>query len=206
MRKFIPVLLAWGLVASMLADNYKILQMNTPSVNIGSKICKKGDVFSSDDSIVWSQEEQAFKAQNLQTKEICLFSEPAFKVKGSKTISEYYLKTNHLSVRATGLSLSELSEYLEKHTFYMLDTIRIESPVPLDSTRNYYIQYDSCEKEEKHNLQSEGNSFIILRSQLLSCDSSKERIVSVYFTCKGIEEDYLITDAMKIVVLPLLLK
>lgn len=206
MRKAISTLLALGVATSMLADDYKILQMNTSTIQIGSRICKTGDTFSDDSTIVWTRQKQALKAQNVQSKEIHLFVEPEFHAKNYKTVKDYYLKTNHLSTRATGLSLEELTEYLNSKTFYLLDTTRIESPIPLDSTRNYYLVYDSCEKGEKHQLKSESNSFLILRSQLLSCDSSKERVVSILFTCKGVDEDYLLTDSMKIVILPLFLK
>ncbi len=45
-----------------------------------------------------------------------LFTEPEFKSKNSKSVKEYYIKTNHLSSRI-GPSLSELSEELN-NTFY----------------------------------------------------------------------------------------
>ena len=205
MKKTFLTMLAMGIALSLFADDYKILQMNTSFVKIGNKICKKGDVFSDDSIIEWSKEKQAVKAQNLQTKEIHLFVESAFKAKNSKTIKEYYLKRNHLSTRSV-LIFSELSEYLNSNTFYMLDTIRIESPIPLDSTRSYYMVYDGCEKEEKYQLQSDNSCFFILRSQLLSCDSSKDKYVSIYFASKGVDDDYLLTDSMKIVILPLHLK
>ena len=43
MKKVIPVLLIIGFVTTMLADNYKILLMNTKTIKIGTRIYKKGD-------------------------------------------------------------------------------------------------------------------------------------------------------------------
>ena len=88
MKKLIPVLLVMGFVTTMLADNYKILLMNTKTIKIGSRVYKKGDTFSDDSIIFWEKDKQALKAQNLTTKEIRLFVEPEFKAKGCKTIKD----------------------------------------------------------------------------------------------------------------------
>ena len=54
------------------ADNYKILQMNTNSVKIGTIQCHQGDTFSESEQIYWSNDKQAIKAINVKTKEINL--------------------------------------------------------------------------------------------------------------------------------------
>ena len=120
MRKF--CILSLALIASLLvwADNYKILQMNTPHVKIGKRNCWKGDVFSDKSVIHWEQKKQAFKAQNMKTKEIKLFVETDFSAKGCKTIKDYYLKTNRLSSRGSeGSALDEISD-LSRATNIML--------------------------------------------------------------------------------------
>lgn len=133
MKKVIPMLFIMGLVTTVLADNYKILLMNTKTIKIGTRVYKKGDMFSDDSVIFWEKDKQALKAQNLTTKEIRLFAEPEFKAKDCKTIKDYYIKNNRLSARAGGLTLSDMAEGLTG-TFYLLDTIFIESPMPVDST------------------------------------------------------------------------
>lgn len=202
MRKSILLLLVSCLVATMLADNYKILQMNTPSVKIGRRDCKKGDVFSEESRIIWSKSKQAIKAQNLRTKEIRLFAEPAFKKTNSKSIKEYFIKTNHLSSRAIGLS--ELSEQLNE-TFYLLDTIFIESPIPLDNTINYYIRYQQNDSLVEKSIPSSDNQFMIVRSLFNDIDSSYQDDFNVSIILRSIDvaEDYLLTDSMMIVLLPL---
>lgn len=204
MKKIIPVLLVLCFIMSVYADNYKILQMNTQTIKIGNRVCKKGDVFSDDSTIVWTKEKQAFKAQNIETKKIVLFTEPDFKAKNSMTIKDYYLKTNHLSTRDASLTLSELSELLDD-TFYLLDTIRIESPIPLDSTRSYHVRYMQNEEVVESVLPSNNDRFMFVRSLFESCDSAanEEINVSVFFRSKSVDEDYVLTDSMKIVLLPM---
>ena len=75
MRKVSISILLVFLSIVVWADRYKILQLNTPQVKIGKRLCSKGDVFSDESVIYWSQKKQAFKAQNLETKEIKLLKE-----------------------------------------------------------------------------------------------------------------------------------
>lgn len=204
MRKSLLSLFTLSVVLTLFADNYKIIQMNTPSVKIGSREYRKGDVFSDDSIIIWSKEKQAIKAQNLQTKEIHLFTEPDFRTKKINTIKEYYIKKNHLSARATGLSLGDLSEQLND-TFYLLDTIRIESPIPLDSTRNYYIRYSQSNQLFEKTLPTIENYFLIVRSVFNTTDSlsDNELNAELFFRSQQVADDYLLTDSMKIVFLSL---
>ena len=204
MKKTVLSLLTLSFVATMFADDYKILQMNSPSVKIGNREYKKGDVFSDDSTIIWAKEKQAIKAQNLQTKEIHLFAEPDFRTQNCKSVKEYYIKKNHLSARATGLSLGELSEQLND-TFYLLDTIRIESPIPLDSTRNYYARYKQNDQTTEKALPTIDNFFLIIRSDFYQADSLSDEAINVklFFRSQQVADDYLLTDSMKVVILPL---
>ena len=105
MRKAYVLTLVLLFTLVIFADDYKILQLNTSYVKIGNRNCTKGDVFSDESVIFWEKDKQAFKAQNLNTKEIKLFAEPDFRAKGSKTIKDYYVKSKRLSARGNGFSV-----------------------------------------------------------------------------------------------------
>ena len=68
MKKLLFIVLA-VLCLHVHADDYKILQMNTTSIQIGKSTCKQCDTFSDNDQIVWSADNQAIKAMNLNTKQ-----------------------------------------------------------------------------------------------------------------------------------------
>lgn len=182
------------------ADNYKILQMNTSSVKIGNKICGKNDVFSDRDIIYWSKETQAFKAQNTSSKQIRLFAAPDFKRHKSKTINEYILRTTRLSTRG-GMSLSELEEYLTDE-FFMLDSIMIETTERTDSARYFMISYEDEGKTVKKRTEGEDGWLIIDRS-ILPDNKAAELKLSVSYVNEKINEEYKLTDSMKITLLPL---
>ena len=201
MKKVIPVLLIMSFVTTMLADDYKILLMNTKSIKIGTRIYKKGDTFSDDSVIFWEKDKQALKAQNLTTKEIRLFAEPEFKAKDCKTIKDYYIKNNHLSTRDVRWTLHDMAEDLER-TYYLLDTIYIESLMPVDSTRYFYISYIKDGKTEKKVLKKKEDCLIIDRSLFPRAKDLLEIQLSMLYYYKGIDDDYLLSDSMKVVLIP----
>ena len=201
MKHFI---LSFILICSCLpiqADNYKILQLNTNDILIGKAKCKQGDTFSDKDLIVWSSDMQAFKAINLRTKQIRLFACRAFKHVKAKNIKEYYVKSNNLSTRGE-LDFSNLAKELSD-TLYVLDHIAIQSPVTLDSISSYVISYD--EGKKWRNLMSTDDYFFINRELFDEEEHQKTYKLSLFYRVKK-KEDYLITDKLNIVILPLMIE
>jgi len=196
MRKVSISILLVFLSIVVWADRYKILQLNTPQVKIGNRLCSKGDVFSDESVIYWSQKNQAFKAQNLETKEIKLFVESDFKAKGCSTIKEYYLKTNHLSSRGSdSTALDEISD-----TIFLCDSVIMEMPVLMDTTHYCYIVYDNENGKIKKRLKHQDQSFIIDK-KLFGEDVMREDLrVSLFYHMP--EEEYPLKDSLTIMFVP----
>lgn len=196
MRKVSISILLVLLSIVLWADNYKILQLNTPYVRIGNRNCSKGDVFSDETVIFWEQTKQAFKAQNLKTKEIKLFVEPDFRNKGCKTIKEYYLKTNQLSSRGDdATALDEISD-----SIYLCDSVIMELPVLMDTAHYCYIVYNNEGREVKYHLKQQDQSFIIDK-KIFGEDLMKDNLrVSLFYHMP--EEDYLLKDSLTIMFIP----
>ena len=196
MRKVCISILLIFLSIVLWADNYKILQLNTSFVRIGNRNCSKGDVFSDESVIFWEQDKQAFKAQNLRTKEIKLFVEPDFRNKGCKTIKDYYLKSNRLSSR--GSVFSALDEIPD--TIYLCDSVIMEMPVVMDSIHYCYLVYGNENGKMKKRLNYEGQSFIIDK-KLFGEDLVREDLqVSLLYNMQ--DEDYPLKDSLTIVFIP----
>jgi hypothetical protein len=178
------------------AGRYKILQLNTPQVKIGNRLCTKGDVFSDESVIYWSQQKQAFKAQNLETKEIKLFVESDFRAKGCNTIKEYYLKKNHLSSRGSdSTALDEISD-----TIFLCDSVIMEMPVLMDTVHYCYLVYNNEGKEVKKRLKHQNQSFIIDK-KLFGEDLTRDNLrVSLFYHMS--EEDYPLKDSLTIMFIP----
>ena len=178
MRKSIIAFLALLVTATIWADDYKILKMNTPSIKIGKRICKAGDVFSDQDKILWSADKQAIKVQNLKTKEIRLFVGNDFFTKKSTSIKDYYVKTNHLSTRGNMMTLDEFAEQLPD-TLYLWEDITMELPFAPEDSSFFFIAYkDKNGSDRKSMLETADDSITVSRQSFGSEEDRDEIAVS----------------------------
>lgn len=201
MKKVALVLSALCLSMTLLADNYKILQMNTSSVKIGNKLYKAGDVFPDSDPISWANDKQAIKAMNLNTKQIKLFAAKVFKDIEAKSIKDYFLKNSHLSTRGGVVTFSDLTDELSD-TIYLYESVQIESPVKIDSISSYLISYEQNGIKIWRTLMSTDKYFYICRELFGENIDGGEYTLTLYFRKKGME-DFLISNDIEIVLLPL---
>lgn len=201
MKKIAMFISALCLSLTSLADNYKILQMNMPSVKIGKQICKVGDTFPDADPIMWSNDKQAIKAMNLTSKQIKLFAAKVFKDIEAKSIKEYYLKNNHLSTRGGIISFSDLTEELSD-TIYLYDVVQVESPVMIDSLSSYLISYVQNGEKKWRTLMSTDEHFFFSRDLFGENNDGGEYALTLYFRKKGMD-DFVITANVIVVLLPL---
>lgn len=199
MKKFLFVLLL-VLCLPVYADDYKILQMNSNSIQIGNSLRKQGDLFSDNDIIVWSDDNQAIKAMHLKTKQIKLFIAKSFKKTNAKSIKQYFLKSMNLSTRGELASFDDLKEVLSD-TIYIFDITPIESPVIIDSLSSYIISYYDDSKKWR-NLMSTEDSFFLSRELFDNDNKLQTYTLSLYYRTRD-REDYLITNELNVVILPL---
>lgn len=202
MRKSIIAFLTLLVTATIWADDYKILKMNTPSIKIGKRICKSGDVFSDQDKILWSADKQAIKVQNLKTKEIRLFVGNDFFTKKSTSIKDYYVKTNHLSTRGNMMTLDEFAEQLPD-TLYLWDDIKMELPFAPEDSSFFFIAYkDKNGSDRKSMLETADDSITVSRQSFGSEEDRDEITVSFHFHDGLYGEDSVLKDTVRIIMIP----
>ena len=202
MRKSIIAFLALLVTATIWADDYKILKMNTSSIKIGKRICKSGDVFSDQDKILWSADKQAIKVQNLKTKEIRLFVGNDFFTKKSTSIKDYYVKTNHLSTRGNMMTLDEFAEQLPD-TLYLWEDITMELPFAPEDSSFFFIAYkDKNGSDRKSMLETADDSITVSRQSFGSEEDRDEIAVSFNFHDGFYGEDSVLKDTVRIIMIP----
>ena len=202
MRKSIIAFLTLLVTATIWADDYKILKMNTPSIKIGKRICKSGDVFSDQDKILWSADKQAIKVQNLKTKEIRLFVGNDFFTKKSTSIKDYYVKTNHLSTRGNMMTLDEFAEQLPD-TLYLWDDITMELPFAPEDSSFFFIAYkDKNGSDRKSMLETADDSITVSRQSFGPEEDRDEIAVSFNFHYGLYGEDSVLKDTVRIIMIP----
>lgn len=202
MRKSIIAFLALLVTATIWADDYKILKMNTPSIKIGKRICKSGDVFSDQDKILWSADKQAIKVQNLKTKEIRLFVGNDFFTKKSTSIKDYYVKTNHLSTRGNMMTLDEFAEQLPD-TLYLWEDITMELPFAPEDSSFFFIAYkDKNGSDRKSMLETADDSITVSRQSFGHEEDRDEITVSFNYHDGLYGEDSVLKDTVRIIMIP----
>ena len=178
----------------------KILFLNTPTINIGGKKLKVGDTFDDAAMIKWQSAKQAMKVQNLTTKKQQLIA--ARQAQGTKSLKDFFSKTNHLSTRGDGLmGVEGLEEYLN-NTFYLLDSITIKSMLETNESSYFIATFLIENKQKKVKLSGNSESFTIDKTILNGIEAANmpdEIHVNIYYHDDGETEDELISDKMIVV-------
>ena len=201
-KRLLQMAVALCSVSLLYADNFEIIRMTMPEVKIDGKVCRRGDTFSDKSVIAWEKgKEQVIKARNTRTKEIVRFYSTEFQRKHAASVKDYFVQNKRMSTRSIGVSLDDLAEKLEDTRFYLVDTICIESPVPLDKV-SYVARYSVGKLRVTKTLLTAGNSFLILRSMFEPYDSVGNIKLRIYLCRKDLSEEYVLTDKMRIRILP----
>ncbi len=189
MKKYL-FLLSLVISASLYAEDFKILFLNTESIKIGSTTYTVGDVFSDTEKIHWKNGKQAMKVLSLETnKQYVLVSED-FKQRKLKSAKDYLVKNNRLSTRGIG-SFSSVAASLGDRC-YWLDPTFISVDYEPDDGEFFYLK---SEESVVPLMYSDGQ--LVLDSRIWGENKPHQTVVDVMFRFfDGIDElvcpDYLI--------------
>lgn len=105
MKRFSLLILSFLLAQFCFAQDdeiMRIINLNTPTINIGGKNLKVGDQFSCKSTINWSNSNQVMECKGLTTRRLYVFSCQQFKSKGVvNTVKDYLLRLGQASTRGT---------------------------------------------------------------------------------------------------------
>lgn len=202
MKRLLQLAVVLCSVSLLYADDYEIIRMTIPEVKIDGKVCRKGDTFSDKSVIAWEKgKEQVIKARNTKTMEIVRFYSTEFQRRHAASVKDYFVQNKRMSTRSIGVNLDDLAEKLEDTRFYLVDTICIESPVPLDKV-SYVARYSVGKLRVTKTLPTAGNSFLIVRTMFEPYDTVGNIKLRISLCRKDLSEEYVLTDKMRIRILP----
>lgn len=142
MRKLI--LLALLLVsASLQAEDFKILFINTESIKIGKTRRVAGDVFSDGEKIHWKDGKQAMKVMSLDTKKQYVLVSEDFKQRKMKSAKDFIVKNNRLSTRGLG-SLSSVASQVG-NLVYCLNPTLITIDYEPEEGEYFFLRFEGNE-------------------------------------------------------------
>lgn len=191
--------------AQLQGQTFKILTLNTPSINIGGKSLKVNETFSAADKVNWASGRQAMKVLDMDKGTQRLLVAEQFAKSRVETIKDYLTKNNHLSTRDGELNNTiALGSYL-KDTFYLLDSIDVATKIPTDDKRFFYISFDYKGEEINKRIACTDGTFSITRD-IFSIDGQPiepfDTYIRVYYYDTAAGKLTLVSDRMRIVVLP----
>ena len=149
---------------SVVADDFKILYVTTPSISINGKNLKAGDIFPGGATINWTSPRQAMKVLDLSTNKQTLVVAEKYKEVKSKNMASYLVAAKQLSTRRGAIiNTMELGIVLGD-THYLLDPIKIETLLPIDADRFFFASYEYNGEIINKLLPSEDNSILFDKS------------------------------------------
>lgn len=100
MKRLLFLLIALITLFPADAEKFRIMSLTTPTITIGGRPLKKGDIFSDTSTIKWVDNNQSMEVKAISTGNIYRFSRKVFASKGATTsIADYFLKTKKASSR-----------------------------------------------------------------------------------------------------------
>ncbi|MBQ7452445.1 MAG: hypothetical protein IJV60_07850, partial [Prevotella sp.] len=112
-----------------------------------------------------------------------------------------FVQVKRMTTRSVGKSLDDLVDKLEDTRFYLVDTICIESPVPVEKV-SYVASYSVGKLRVTKTLPTAGNSFLIVRSIFEPYDTVGNIKLRISLCSQDLSEEYMLTDKMRIRILP----
>ena len=209
LRHLVFIGLAWFFANSAVAQQYRILYLNTEMVNIGGKNLKRGDVFDAHSLIFWKSDQQAIRVLNLADNKQLIIMAKKFKESSAKSLADYVVQRKSLSTRQGGArNLMELGHELND-TLFLLDKIVVEVPVSQNEHRFFYLSYRYYGETINKKLAAEDttgscSAFVIDRS-IFTIDgepiSPFDTDISIYFMDADAGTSTLVSSSTYLVVL-----
>lgn len=181
---------------------YRILFLNTPTITINGKLLRKGDTFRGSDIIKWENEKQAMKVLNINTKQQSIIVSQQYTKSKAKSFEEYFVHAQNMSVRNAGTGTPIELKALLDNTFYLLDTLMIETMFKTDEHHYFFISYDYNGEQINKRIHCDNGSFSIT-PEIFQIDGNPikpfDTMLRVFYHDTDSGKLTLITDKMKMI-------
>jgi len=201
-RFFLTALLVCLLVNIVMAQgNLKITWLNSEPVIIGGKSCRAGDSFFSADTVQWITPDQIAKVYDENKGKLKVISASLMEKSGNKSIWDYLVSTNRLSTRAGKLlNTIDITEYFNRN-IGVLVRLSVESYLPVDENRFYYVNYIHDGESIDKKLPVDGNSIVIDHS-IFTIDGERKDtfnvLLKLYYYDASKKQSLLLTDSLRL--------
>jgi hypothetical protein len=207
MKTFIKLLPALLFVFTASAEEYRILNLNTSTIQIGDKVCRVGDVFDSNAVIHWDPKVplQAMKVE-IGGRGQRYLHQAEFQKYNCKTLADFILQSKTLSRREMPLaSEQDHIEYFEGQDFMVADTIKISSNWRIDDHNYFELSYERQDEWVNTRLTTDDQMNLLLTADLFD-HPTLQKDGTIRCRVRYVEETYhestLLTDKMRVILVP----
>lgn len=184
---------------------YRIISLNTPSISIGGKTLKKGDVFQATEKIDWSAPRQAMKVMDTESHLQKLIVKEKATSNHWNSVADYIAGERNLSSRDGNLStIPALRAHLNRE-FMLMDSISVQTGLPTDSDRFFFVSYTHEGEVINKQIDNTDGRFTITPA-IFSIDGSPippvDTVLTVYYLDNSTGALTLVADRMRIFYIP----
>ena len=189
------VIIVFFYAATVSAENYKVVAINSTKILINGQVAKEGTVFSEVDSISWPNNKAAMRVCGSETWEEFELTAAGMKKRETATIKEYF---RPLSSRNLQINIE-----IPEDTLYFIDTLKI-------SVGEYYrpgvisrIRYHTTTiiDEEILSLNKDNKSIILTREQFAKRREEATSFDIVQYD-EHFPEGYIVYRNLTVILLP----
>lgn len=128
--------------APIHSDSFRILYISSPNqVKCDTERKFAGDTIFSDNKLMWMNDKQAMRVQNLSNGEICLCQQNPSSPRHNMTVGEYIKGTRPMTGRGDTAHTSEALRALIPDTLLLLDKIEIPTTLSQNRSQFFFIEY-----------------------------------------------------------------
>lgn len=185
-------LMVWGIAK---AEDYRILFINSSTINIGGKELKKGDVFSDKEIINWKSKDMAIKVMNLKSHKVLVLSAQEKTASENKCLADYLMQNMRLSSRDLAEDLCDSEEYL-------LDSLLIQKAGNADVS-HYVMEYRMFGKRKRVELPVVEEKYLVINRDVFENTRLIPILVNIFCVFDNSTETIPYIKDLKLILLPL---
>lgn len=185
-------LMVWGIAK---AEDYRILFINSSTINIGDKELKKGDVFSDKEIINWKSKDMAIKVMNLKSHKVLVLSAQEKTASENKCLADYLMQNMRLSSRDLAEDLCDSEEYL-------LDSLLIQKADNADVS-HYVMEYRMFGKRKRVELPVVEEKYLVINRDVFENTRLIPILVNIFCVFDNSTETIPYIKDLKLILLPL---
>lgn len=205
MKKNIAALAMIMLSSLHICAEYKILQLNSPTITVDGKKLRAGDRFGEPGNVTWESDLQAMKVMDMTDKSQRVIVARQFRKSRAADLKAFLTQSKQMASRDGFDDNAVTLRHRLSGEHYLVDSLTFHTSYPTDEKHFFYVSFmDKGEEINKLVPNSEG-AFTITRD-IYTIDGEgiepRDMTLTVYYLDDILGRLTLITDDMKVIPVP----